>query len=86
MATTRPIEKFRCGNIEIAIWLNEREVNGNKVNFKTVSLRKSWRDDKDIWRDSVINLRRNDLQKAILVLSKAQENLFLSEPEKEGSD
>lgn len=73
-----PIKKYKSGQVEVAVWENEREVNGNIVSFKTVSLRKSWYDkEKDVWRDATIQLRRNDLQKAILVLQKAQEDLLL---------
>jgi len=73
----KPIKKWRSGTIDCSVWSNEREVNGNKVEFKTVSLRKSWRQD-NIWRDQTItNLRRNDLQKVILLLQKAQEDLLL---------
>ena len=75
----KPIQQYKSGSISSAIWSNEREVNGNKVEFKTVSLRKSWKDDKNVWRDATINLRRSDLIKAILVLEKAQEELFLGE-------
>jgi len=78
MANPRPIEKFKSGAIETAIWENSREVNGNEVSFKTVSLRRSWKQD-DVWRDATINMRRNDLQKAILVLQKAQESLLLED-------
>ncbi len=81
----RPIKKFRSGGIEAAIWLNEREVDGNIVGFKTVSLRRSWRDrEKDIWRDETVNLRKGDISKALLVLQKAQEEVLLNREEKEG--
>ncbi len=85
MEVNKPIKKFRSGNIESSIWLNEKQdKEGNKINFKTVSLRKSWNQEGK-WHDSTINLRRNDLQKIILVLNKAQEELLLSE-EKEGEE
>jgi len=74
----RPIKKFKSGNIEAAVWFNEREVDGNIVGFKTVSLRRSWRDAKqDIWRDETLNLRKGDLAKVLLVAMKAQEELLL---------
>jgi len=73
----KPIQQYKSGSISSAIWSNEREVNGNKVEFKTVSLRKSWKDDKNVWRDATINLRRNDIPKVLLVLQKAQESLLL---------
>ena len=81
MATNMPIKKFKAGNIEAAVWSNKREVNGATVEFKTVSLSRSYiKKGEDMWRNDVINsLRRNDLQKAILVLQKAQEELILSD-------
>jgi len=78
----KPVKKFKSGAIESAVWENSKEVDGNEVGFKTVSLRRSWKQD-GVWRDSSINLRRNDIQKAILVLNKAQEELLLEES---GSD
>src|SRR3989344_3333120 len=83
----RPIKKFKSGSIEAAVWLNEREVDGNIVGFKTVSLRRSWRDrEKDIWRDETVNLRKGDISKALLVLQKAQEEVLLNQEDKEGED
>ncbi len=80
MANMKPVKKFRSGNIEAAIWLNERDVDGNMINFKTVSLTRSWKkSEDDVWRNDVVHLRRTDLTKAILVLQKAQEDLFLAE-------
>jgi len=83
MANNQPIKKWKSGSIEAAIWVNEKEFKGEVVSFKTVSLRKSWKDDKGVWRDSAINLRRNDLAKTILVLQKAQEDMLLNTEEGE---
>lgn len=85
MATNLPIKKFRCGNIEAAIWSNKREVpDGSEVEFKTVSLSRSYKKrGEDIWRSDALNLRRNDLQKIILVAQKAQEELLLTSTEKD---
>ena len=81
MATNMPINKFKAGNIEAAVWSNKKEINGATVEFKTVSLSRSYiKKGEDMWRNDVINsLRRNDLQKVILVLQKAQEALILTE-------
>ena len=74
-----PIKKFRAANIEAAIWSNKRDVEGAKVEFKTVSLSRSYKKKgEDVWRNDIVNLRRNDIQKAIMVLQKAQEELLLS--------
>ncbi len=81
----KPIKKWRSGNMEAAVWLNEKENNGQKIEFKTASLTRSWKKkDEDIWRHDVVNLRRMDVPKALLLLQKVQEELFLSpDPEKE---
>lgn len=88
MAGNAPIQKFRASNIEAAIWSNKREVNGASVEFKTVSLSRSYlKKGEDMWRNDVINnLRRNDLQKVILVLQKAQEELLLADRADKGED
>jgi len=82
----RPVKKWKSGSIETALWYNEREVNGAIVGFKTISLTRSYKKKgEDIWRNEVLNLRRNDIQKAIIVLQKAQEELLLTD-EKEGDN
>ena len=84
MAANLPIQKFKAGNVEVAIWSNKRDVEGAQVEFKTVSLSRSYRKKgEDVWRNDNINMRRNDLQKAILVLQKAQESLLLTDKEEE---
>ncbi len=77
----RPISKWKSGNIEAAVWVNKRGLDtGEEVEFKTVSLSRSYKKrGEDIWRNDVIHLRRNDIQKVILVLTKAQEELLLKE-------
>ncbi len=80
----RPIKTYRAGNIQGAIWFNEREVKEAVVGFKTVSIRRSWKDkDKDLWREETLNLRKQDLPKIAVILNKLQEDLLLNE---EGED
>ena len=75
-----PIKKFRSANIEAAIWSNKRDVEGASVEFKTLSLSRSYKKSKeDVWRNEIINLRRNDIQRAIIVLKKAQEEMLLND-------
>lgn len=84
----RPTKKWRSGSVEAAIWNNEREINGNIVGFKTISLSRSFKKkDENIWRSEQLNLRRNDIPKILLVLQKAQEELLLNQEDKgEGDD
>jgi len=76
----RPVKKWKSGNIEAAVWSNKRDLEtGEEVEFKTVSLNRSYKKKgEDLWRNDVIHLRRNDIQKVILVLNKAQEELLLT--------
>lgn len=74
----KPIAKFKSGTIECAIWKNEKQKDDMVLEYKTASLRKSWKQDGQ-WHDATIQLRKNDIQKVILVLSKAQEALFLND-------
>lgn len=80
---TQPIKKYKAGNIQGAIWFNEREVGEGVVGFKTVSLTRSWKDKKDVWRNEVLNLRKQDLPKIRVILQKIQEELLLTDFEKE---
>ncbi|MFH1455340.1 MAG: hypothetical protein ABIF40_00120 [archaeon] len=75
----KPIKSYKSGCLQGAIWFNERTVEGNVVGFKTVSLKRSWKDkEKDIWRDESMNLRRSDIPKVLVILNKIQEDLFLT--------
>lgn len=81
---TRPIQKFRSGQLEVAVWLNERKIKDDTVvGFKTVSLRKSWKDDKDVWRDATIQLRKHDIPRVIVLMQKVMEELLLSQDDKD---
>ncbi len=79
----KPIKSWKSGNISGAIWANERDINGSKVEFKTVSLRRSWKKEGDIWRDETLNFRRQDISKLMAILHEIQQELFLSGGEDE---
>jgi hypothetical protein len=42
-------------------------------------LKRSWKDKSGNWKDESINLRKNDIIKAVLILNKMQEEMFFSE-------
>lgn len=78
----RPIKKWRSSNFELALWSNEREVNGNMVEFKTMSLNRSFKKkDETIWRNEVINLRRMDLPRLFALLNEASKELYVDKHE-----
>lgn len=75
-----PIKKFISGNIQGAIWLNSKEIDGNKTEYKTVSITRSYKKkDEDVWRNEILNIRRSDLPKIMTILHKLHEELYLTE-------
>jgi len=86
MVGNRPIKKWRSGAIEGCIWSNKRDVEGNEVEFKTISVSRSYKKKgEDIWRSDLLNLRRGDIPKVVLILQKIQEELLLTGPVRESS-
>ena len=81
-----PIKTWRSGNINGAIWFNEKEINGTKVGFKTASLKRSWKKEGDVWREEVMNIRRQDIPKLLIILQEIQKELFLSEEKESDED
>jgi len=75
---TKPIQKWRIGNIDIAVWDNKKEFEGGEVSYKTFSMSRSYKKkNEDIWRSEVINnLRRQDIVRLQLLLNKVQDYLF----------
>ena len=81
-----PIKKFRAGLVEGVVWLNKRVDGDTEIEFKSATIRKSWKDKDNRWREEKINLRKQDISKLIVVLNKLQEELLLSEQEDEGDE
>tara|TARA_Y100000310_G_C20669969_1_gene809699 strand:+ start:2316 stop:2591 length:276 start_codon:yes stop_codon:yes gene_type:complete len=83
MVGNLPIKKWRSGAIEGAVWSNKRQIERDgvtqEVEFKSVTLRRSWKDrNEDIWRDEKLNLRKTDIPKLIVILNKIQEEVLLT--------
>lgn len=75
-----PIKKYRAGNFEIAIWKNDRDINGEIVSFKTMTLSRSYKKkEEDIWRSEILNLRRQDIHKVTTLLNEASKYLWLGD-------
>jgi hypothetical protein len=88
----QPIKKWRVSNMEVCIWDNKKQIENGEVNYKTVTLTRSFKKkNEDIWRSEVINnVRRSDIPKLITMLDKAQDFLYFEvqdlEKEKEEGD
>lgn len=87
MTNNKPVKTYRSGNIQGALWLNEKEKDGQIIGYKTLSVRRSWKDnEKNIWRDETLNLRKQDIPKVMLILQKLQEDVLLAHEEGEEED
>jgi hypothetical protein len=82
MGKKMPETKFRSGAIAATIWSNETVRDGKKVEYKSVTFERSYKDKNDQWQ-STNSLRTADIPKAILVLSKAYEHLALNADEED---
>lgn len=90
----QPIKKWRVSNMEVCIWDNKKQIENGEVNYKTVTITRSFKKkNEDMWRSEVINnVRRSDIPKLITMLDKAQDFLYFEvqdlekEKEKEEGD
>jgi hypothetical protein len=75
----KPEKKISVGAISATIWNNEgNNKNGEKVNFKTITLQRVYQDKEGKWSNTN-SLRITDLPKAVLVLQKSYEYLVLKD-------
>ena len=82
MGKKLPEVKYRSGAICATIWSNETVRDGKRVEYKSVTFERSYKDKNDKWQ-STSSLRTADIPKAILVLTKAYEHLGLNAEEEE---
>ncbi len=76
----QPWRTVKSANFEASIWENEKDFgDGGIVAFKSVSVRKTWRDNSNTFREQKINLRKQDVERLIVLLRKVQEHLLLEE-------
>ena len=74
-----PEKRFSTGTVTATVWQNAgKGKNGETVNYRTVSLQRSYKDKNGVWQHAN-SLRINDLPRAALVLQKAFEYLVLRE-------
>lgn len=65
-----PVYKQRIGLLQMAVWENEREVDGESKVFRTVSLKRSYKDNDGNWQETA-QLNVEDLGNAIKLLDGA---------------
>lgn len=65
----KPLEKFRSGSIEVAVWENTSK-DGNK--WYSISHKRGYKDADGNWKDS-FNYNENDIPVLSLLLDKAYE-------------
>ncbi len=82
--TTRPIARFRAGQINCAIWENEIQVNGTSKTVLKASVSRRYR-DKNGERKSSQSFGRNEILLAIHCLNKAVEKIIEEEQAQNGS-
>lgn len=65
-----PIEKFRFGSIEVAVWENQQK-NGKS---RSISIQKSYRDKNNDWQ-TTNSFFENEIEILISLINKAQKFL-----------
>ncbi|MFO8016660.1 MAG: hypothetical protein R6U32_06145 [Candidatus Woesearchaeota archaeon] len=73
-----PEKKFRAGPVAATVWKNTGNRDGQAVEFRTISISRSYKDKNDAWQNTS-SMRLNDLPRAEVVLKKAYEYLVLKE-------
>ncbi len=81
----RPVKKYRIGSLSGVLWKNEKDM-GDKgiISFLTANLKRSWKDkNTGDWRSETLNLRKSDIPKAVILLNKLLEEMYLNDMEDE---
>ena len=71
----KPEKKFNCGSISASIWANTKTVNGETVDFHSVTINKAYKED-DEWKHTN-SLDTEDLPKVALVANEVYKYIKL---------
>lgn len=71
---SKPVETFRAGAIQVAIFETEFEKNGKSQKMYNTSVSRSYKQG-DEWKHTS-SLGRDDIPKAIMLLNKAYDYIF----------
>lgn len=74
-----PIAKFRSGAIQLSIWENEQEKDGEKFANYSFNIEKSYKDGEE-WKKTH-SFHKNDIAKVQALLNKTSEFLLIDEDE-----
>ena len=70
-----PAYKNQSGAVEMAVWANTHEVEGQSRTFHSITLQRSYMDKDEQWQKTP-QLRQRDLGDAIALLQTAQQFLM----------
>ncbi|HOW72822.1 MAG TPA: hypothetical protein PKY77_19660 [Phycisphaerae bacterium] len=82
MDKTKPVEKFRAGQVSCAIWANEITVQGQTQKVLKASVSRRYKDRDGAWQTSTSFLR-NEIPLAIFVLFQAFESMLAQSDEQD---
>jgi len=74
---SKPMAKFKAGQVSAAVWENEITANGRKVTVLKASVQRRYKDKDGIWKSSQ-SFSRNEIPLAIYCLQKSFEHIVES--------
>lgn len=84
---SRLIKSVKSGNFEATIWENEKDLDeGGIIGYQTISIRKTWRDPNGTFREQKLHLRKQDIERVVVLLRKVQEHVLLEEQDGKKGD
>jgi hypothetical protein len=81
---TKPVAKFRAGQVSAAIWENEITVNGRKATMLKATVERRFKDKDGQWKSSN-SFSRNEIPLAIYCLQKSFEHIIEGQKDEDGS-
>ena len=79
MEKSKPVQKFRAGQVGCALWENEIKVNGERQSILKASVSRRYKDRDGQWQTSQ-SFSRNEIPLAIFVLFQAFEAMVNGTP------
>lgn len=85
MERSKPVQKFRAGQVSCALWENEIRVNGDRQTILKASVSRRYKDRDGMWKTSQ-SFSRNEIPLAIFVLFQAFEAMLATSKEQTDGD